>query len=95
MYKSLVELCTEKTGGLGEQRRGEGATATARKLLFETQKTVIKLRIVGIVWNMCEPTSFPGFSPTRPTERERKNTIYRAGAAVVSTITSINWKRQY
>ena len=91
MYKSLVELCTEKTGGLGEQRRG-GARATARKLPFETQKTVIKL---GIVWNMCEPTSFPGFSPTRPTERESKNTIYRAGAAVVSTITSINWKRQY
>ena len=94
MYKSLVELCTEKTGGVGGTEAG-GATATARKLLFETQKTVIKLGIVGIVWNMCEPTSFPGFSPTRPTERESKNTIYRAGAAVVSTITSINWKRQY
>ena len=91
MYKSLVELCTEKTGGWGN-RGGGGARATARKLPFETQKTVIKL---GIVWNMCEPTSFPGFSPTRPTERESKNTIYRAGAAVVSTITSINWKRQY
>ena len=42
MYQSLVELCTEKTGGLGEQRRGR-ARATARKLLFETQKTAIKL----------------------------------------------------
>ena len=80
-----------KNGGVGGTEAG-GARATARKLLFETQKTVIKL---GIVWNMCEPTSFPGFSPTRPTERESKNTIYRAGAAVVSTITSINWKRQY
>ena len=78
-----------ENGGVGGTEAGGGARATARKLLFET---VIKL---GIVWNMCEPTSFPGFSPTRPTERESKNTIYRAGAAVVSTITSINWKRQY
>ena len=77
MFKSLVELCTEKTGGVGGTVAGGGATATARKLLFETQKTLIKLGIVGIVWNMCEPTSFPGFSPTRPTERESKNTIYR------------------
>ena len=82
-------------GGCWGNSGGGGATATARKLLFETQKTLIKLGIVGIVWNMCEPTSFPGFSPTRPTERESKNTVYRAGAAVVSTITSINWKRQY
>ena len=80
-----------ENGGVGGTE-ASGARATARKLLFETQKTAIKL---GIVWNMCEPTSFPGFSPTRPTERESKNTIYRAGAAVVSTITSINWKRQY
>ena len=27
-------------------------------------------------YGMWEPTSFPGFSPTRPTERESKNTIY-------------------
>ena len=66
-----------ENGGVGgTEAGGGGARATARKLLFETQKTVIKL---GIVWNMCEPTSFSGFSPTRPTERESKNTIYRAG----------------
>ena len=64
MYKSLVELCTKKTGGLGEQRRG-GARATARKLLFETQKTVIKLGIVN------EPRSQGSLLPTLRSERAR------------------------
>ena len=55
----------ENEGVGGTEAGGVGARGRARKLLFETQKTAIKL---GIVWNMCEPTSFPGFSPTRPTE---------------------------
>ena len=81
MYKSLVELCTEKTGGLGEQRRGGGESDSEKTTVWNSKDSNKTGNCMEYVWTNLVPRvlSYPPYGA-----REQEYYIQSGGSCSVN-----------